>query len=281
MNDLPLRNKHALVYGAAGSLGTAVAAALAKAGATLHLAGRTLSTVEALKEQIEAAGGRAEAAAVDATREIEVKRFVERVAGEAGSIDVSFCLIDYQVVQNRPLAGMAVEDFVRPVTLAMRSHFLTATAAARVMMKQGSGVILSLTATPGGIGYPFTAGFAPACAAIEAFSRTLASEVGPHGVRVVNIRSGGSPDSQVFRQAIARNPLEMEKALRGMENDTMLKRLPLMEDVANTAVFLASEGARSITGVTVDVTAGTTAALNHRVNRVEGREAPLHPPLSP
>jgi len=133
------------------------------------------------------------------------------------------------------------------------------------MMKQRSGVILSLTATPGGIGYPLTAGFAPACSAIESFSRNLALELGTYGVRVVNIRSGGSPDSQVFKQAIERNPKEMEVILRGMENDTMLKKLPLMDEIANTAVFLASDFARSITGVTVDVTGGTTAGLNYRV----------------
>jgi len=57
-----------------------------------------------------------------------------------------------------------------------------------------------------------------------------------------------------------------------MEDDTMLKRLPLMEDIANTAVFLASDLASSITGVTVDVTAGTTAALNHRVPQAGSEE---------
>jgi NAD(P)-dependent dehydrogenase (short-subunit alcohol dehydrogenase family) len=155
----------------------------------------------------------------------------------------------------------------------MRSHFLTATAAGRIMMNQRSGVILSVTAMPGGIGYPYTAGFAPACAALESFSRNLAAELGTYGVRVVNIRSGGSPDSQVFRQAIERNPKEMEAVLRGMENDTMLKRLPLMNEIANTAVFLASDFAKSITGVTIDVTGGTTAGLNYRVGPSSDRGA--------
>jgi len=70
------------------------------------------------------------------------------------------------------------------------------------MAKQKSGVILSLTATPGGIGYPMVGGFGPACCAIEAFSRNLASELGPHGVRVVNLRSAGSHDSRPFREAL-------------------------------------------------------------------------------
>ena len=154
------------------------------------------------------------------------------------------------------------------------ANFLTAAAAGKIMMNQRSGVILSVTATPGGIGYPYTAGFAPACAAIESFSRNLAGELGTYGVRVVNIRSGGSPDSRVFQEAIEHHPKEMETVLRGMENDTMLKKLPPMEDIANTAVFLASDLAKSITGVTIDVTAGTTAGLNYRVGptAIRGKE---------
>jgi enoyl-[acyl-carrier-protein] reductase (NADH) len=134
------------------------------------------------------------------------------------------------------------------------------------MMKQGSGVILFLTATPGGIGYPYTGGFAPACSAVESFSRNLASELGIYGVRVVNMRSGGSPDSRVFKNAIESKREEMEPILRMMEEDTMMKKLPMMADIANLAVFLSSDMAGMITGVTVDVTCGTTAGLNCRVH---------------
>jgi 3-oxoacyl-[acyl-carrier protein] reductase len=132
------------------------------------------------------------------------------------------------------------------------------------MAKQGSGVILSLTATPGGIGYPYTGGFAAACAALESFSRNLAAELGVYGVRVVNMRSGGSPDSRVFKEAIGNRPEIMKSVLQKMEDDTMLKKLPMMEDIANLAVFLCSDLAAKITGVTVDITAGTTAGLNYR-----------------
>jgi NAD(P)-dependent dehydrogenase (short-subunit alcohol dehydrogenase family) len=176
-----------------------------------------------------------------------------------------FNAIGVEVVQNIPLVTMKADDFTRPVTIAMQTHFLTATAAGKVMMKQGSGIILSLTATPGGIGYPYTGGFAPACCAIESFSRNLASELGVYGVRVVNIRSGGSPDSKVFKEAIDSNPKDMEPIIRKMEDDTMLKKLPLMADITNVAVFLSSDLAGMITGVTVDVTGGTTAGLNYRV----------------
>jgi enoyl-[acyl-carrier-protein] reductase (NADH) len=153
---------------------------------------------------------------------------------------------------------------MNPISSIMKSHFLTSTAAGKIMMKQGSGIILSLTATPGGIGYPYTGGFAPACSALESFSRNLASELGVYGVRVVNMRSGGSPDSRVFKNAIESHWDAMEPILRSMEGDTMLKKLPMMADIANLAVFLSSDLAGKITGVTVDVTCGTTAGLNYK-----------------
>jgi 3-oxoacyl-[acyl-carrier protein] reductase len=181
-------------------------------------------------------------------------------------------LLELMLWKAFPLVDMPAGDFVNPVTTILQTRFLTATAAGRVMIKQQSGVILSLTATPGGIGYPYTGGFAAACCAVESFSRNLAAELGVYGIRVVNIRSGGSPDSKVFAEAIANQPGVMAQVLSKMEADTMLKELPLMEDIANTAVFLASAMAGKITGVTIDVIGGTTAGLNYKVERVEANK---------
>jgi NAD(P)-dependent dehydrogenase (short-subunit alcohol dehydrogenase family) len=178
---------------------------------------------------------------------------------------VSFNAIGLNDRQDVPLIEMEIEDFVRPVRIAMETQFITSTAAGRLMKKQGSGVILSLTATPGGIGYPHVGGFGPACCAIEALSTNLASELGPFGVRVVNIRSAGSPDSRVFKEAIDQGGERAKAFIEKIKDDTMLKDLPLMADIANVAVFLASGLASKITGVTVDVTCGTTAALNYKV----------------
>jgi NAD(P)-dependent dehydrogenase (short-subunit alcohol dehydrogenase family) len=260
-----LQNKNAVIYGAGGSIGGAVAKAFAHAGARVFLSGSNLTSVQKAADEIRASGGNAEANQVDALDEKAINSYLDWVKQEAGAVDLSFNAIGLDPVQNIPLIDIAVEDFVRPVAIAMRTQFLTATAAARIMMKQGSGVILSLTATPGGIGYPLTGGFAPACCAMESFSRNLASELGIYGIRVVNIRSGGSPDTKVFKDAIASNPEVMDPIIKSMEADTMLKRLPLMADIANVAVFLSSDLAGKITGVTIDVTAGTTAGLNYRM----------------
>jgi 3-oxoacyl-[acyl-carrier protein] reductase len=261
-----LQNKNAVVYGAGGSLGGAVAKALAKAGANLFLTGRTLGPLEKIATDIRSSGGKANVALVDALDENAIAKHLNEVVQQAGTVDISFNATATHVVQNIPLVEMPVNDFINPITNMMRTRFLTAVAAGKIMMQQGSGVILSLTATPGGIGYPYTGGFAPACTAIETFAQNLGSELGVYGVRVVNMRSGGSPDSQVFKDAIEQNPEAMGTVLNKMKADTMLKKMPLMADIANVAVFLSSDMAFGITGVTVDVTCGTTAALNYRVN---------------
>jgi 3-oxoacyl-[acyl-carrier protein] reductase len=259
-----LTNKNAVIFGAGGSMGGAIAKAFANAGAKVFVTDHRLDNIKKLADEINASGGNAEAAMVDAMDEAAINSYVDKIVQQAGTIDIVFNLIATRSVQNIPLVNMKMADFLLPVNIAMQSHFLTDTAAARVMIKQGSGVILSLTATPGGVAYPGVGGFSAACCAMESLSANLAAEVGPHGVRVVNIRSAGSPDSKVFKDAIAGAPDEMKIILGKMENDTMLKTLPLMNDIANTAVFLASDMAGKITGVTVDVTCGTTAGLNYR-----------------
>ncbi|MGZ3821981.1 MAG: SDR family NAD(P)-dependent oxidoreductase, partial [Mucilaginibacter sp.] len=228
--------------------------------------------IRKVADEILASGGSAEVTLVDALDEKAVNDYIDQIIHSWGAIDISFNAIGVPVIQNIPLLDMPMSDFVRPVTTYMQTHFITATAAGKRMKEKGSGVILSLTATPGGIGYPYTGGFGPSCCAIESFSRTLASELGVYGVRVVNIRSGGSPDSKVFRDAVDNQPNVMKHILRTMEDDTMLKKLPLMADIANAAVFLVSDMAGKITGVTIDVTCGTTAALNYRASSVSRSE---------
>ena len=260
-----LQNKIAVIYGAGGSLGGAVAKALAAAGAMIFLTGRNISSVDEVADEIRSAGGKAETDQVDALDEKTINSHLKKVVEQTGSIDISFNLTATDVIQNIPLVDMSMQDYISPVALMLQTRFLTAKAAGKIMMKQGSGVILSLTATPGGIGYPYTGGFAAACVAIENLSSNLAAELGIYGVRVINLRSGGSPDSKVFKSAIESDPEGMGRVLGKMEADTMLKKLPLMADIANVAVFLSSGLAGKITGVTVDITSGTTAGLNYRV----------------
>lgn len=253
-----LKDKNAVVYGAAGSLGSAIAKAFAKEGARLFLSGRTAQSLEQLANEIMAAGGQASVACVDASDENAVKEYTNSIVEKHTTIDISFNAIATDVVQGVPLYEMEVDDFMRPLQVIMKSQLITAAAAANHMINQGSGVILFLTATPAGIAYPFTGGFGVLCNAIEGFSRNLAAELGTKGVRVACMRSGGSPDSRVFEEAKIKNPDLMKARLKEMEDHTMLKRLPLMNEVASVAVFLASDMARGMTGTSANITCGTT-----------------------
>ena len=137
--SLLLEDKSAVIYGGGGSIGGAVARAFAREGARVFLAGRTAAKLEKVAADIRAAGGAVETAEVDALDGKAVDDHADAVAAEAGGIDVSFNLISHGDVQGTPLAEMSLEDYIQPVVTAVSTTFLTARAAARHMIRQGSG----------------------------------------------------------------------------------------------------------------------------------------------
>ncbi len=182
-DEMLLENKVAVIYGAGGSIGGAVARAFAREGDKVFLAGRTQAKLDAVAAAIRAQGGGADTAVLDALDAQAVAVYIDGVVAQAGTIDLSFNLISYGDVQQ-PLAEIAVEDFLRPITTAVRTHFLTTHAAARHMIRQGSGVILAF----GGGGpqtRPNLGGFKIALDALAGLRRQWACELGPHGIRVV------------------------------------------------------------------------------------------------
>ncbi len=248
-----LDDKSAVIYGGGGSIGGAVARAFAREGAKVFLAGRTRATLEEVAESIRAAGGSVETAEVDALDEQAVDRHADAVAAEAGGIDISFNLITHPHTHGIPLVEMAVDDFMAPVETAARTTFLTTRAAARHMIPRRSGVILAFGG-PGDRSAPirdyYLGGTQVAFDAIETIRRQLAVELGPHGVRVVTLASGGVPESlpEGFegRQAI----VEL------IEGQSLLGRAATLEDVGNAAAFAASDWARAMTAAIVNVSAG-------------------------
>jgi 3-oxoacyl-[acyl-carrier protein] reductase len=255
-----LEGENAVIYGAGGAVGGAVARAFAREGAMVFLAGRTQAKLDKVAEEIHAAGGVAEAAQVDALDEQAVDRYVDGVAQRAGSIDISFNLISYADLQGTPLAQMRLEDFERPVITAVRTQFLTSRAAARHMIGQGSGVILTFGGaggrdpirdyTSGGF-QVYLGGFQVALGALDVLRRQLAVELGPHGIRVVTLHSGGVPETtcEDWREAITQSFIDT----------SMLKRVETLEDVGNVAAFAASDLARTMTATALNITCGRVA----------------------
>ncbi|QUQ64885.1 SDR family NAD(P)-dependent oxidoreductase [Kutzneria sp. CA-103260] len=250
-----LAGKNAIVYGAAGGIGTAMSTAFAREGAKVHLTGRTAQTLDALADKIRADGGRAETAVVDALDEQAVDNHADAVAKNDGSVDISVCVIDIADHQGTPLAEMALADFERPIHNAVRSTFLTARAAARHMIRQRSGVILTFGGDGGGepmrdysIG-----GLQVALNAVDFLRRQLAAELGRHGVRVLGLHTGGIAEGLPADLKAAPAITEMLVA------KTMLKRAATFADVGNVAVFAASDLAASMTSTSLNITCGAVS----------------------
>jgi NAD(P)-dependent dehydrogenase (short-subunit alcohol dehydrogenase family) len=258
-----LSGKNAVVYGAAGAMGGAIARAFAKEGAAVFLAGRNSDRVQAVAREITDGGGQAHAAGVDALDRAAVEKHLGEVVRQHGGVDISFNLIGLGGRQGDPLTAMNVDTFSEAIVTAMRTHYLTATAAARHMAQRRSGVILALTAQVARKPYVASGGFGVACAAIEGLWRQLAVELGPSGIRLVTIRSSGSPDAPGVRDAVAEHARAAGVSREAFEariaEKTMLRRMPLMAEIANTAVLVASDRASALTAAVVNATCGEIA----------------------
>jgi NAD(P)-dependent dehydrogenase (short-subunit alcohol dehydrogenase family) len=260
-----LEHKNAVIHGGGGAIGGAVARAFAREGARVFLAGRTFAKLEQVAEDIVAAGGAAEIEQVDAFDEQSVARHADAVAAQAGRIDIAFNAIGIMHVQGSPFADLSFEDYAHPIVAYTRTNFLTAKAVSRHMVRQGSGVILTLS-TPGarisGTGF---LGNGVASAAIEAFSRILAGELGASGIRVVCLRPDAIPEAvatshsgEVFGRIAERAGTTVADMLAGRaQAATLLKRLPTLAQVADVAAFVASERAGAMTGTVANLTCGS------------------------
>lgn len=251
-----LEGKSAVVYGAGGAIGAAVAKAFAAEGARVALTGRSAERLEAVLAEISQAGGHAEVAVVDAHERDAVEEHLARV----GRVDISFNAVGLGYVIGEPLIEANVDDFATSVQRAMRTHFVTATAAGRRMAAAGSGVILTITATPARVPLPNEGSLGVVGAAIEALCRQLAVDLGPQGVRVICLRSAGSPDApgvdyamtvSAERAGISRQAFEDQLA-----EQTLLKRLPRLAEVGAAAALMASDHASAVTATVANVTCG-------------------------
>jgi 3-oxoacyl-[acyl-carrier protein] reductase len=260
-----LQDKNAVIYGGGGAIGGAVARAFAREGATVFLAGRTRAKLDRVAGDISAAGGAVEVAEVDALNEQAVNEHADAVAAQAGGIDVTLNAVGIVHDQGTPFLELSLEDYEQPIGAFTRTNFVTARAVARHMVRKGSGVILTLS-TPGSrmTGQGFL-GYGVTCGAVETFSRILAGELGPSGVRVVCLRPHAIPEAvetsytrEVFGGFAERAGITVDALLaERMEAGTLLGRLPTLAEVAEFATFVASDRAGAMTGAIANLTCGS------------------------
>ena len=255
-----LKDKVAVIYGAGGAIGGAVARAFATEGANVFLTGRRLAPVEVVAREVASAGGSAEAAEVDALDEQAVDKHLQSVIDQAGRVDISFNAVgipDAKIL-GVPLIELDAGQFSLPITTYAMSYFLTARMAARRMVANKSGVIMTVTALHSRTGIPLVGGYGPAMAAKEALTRDLSAELAPHGIRVVGLRPHGIPETGTMRAEIRAKTsgLTWEQFTGYFASTTHTRRVMALGEVANMAAFMASDRASGMTGTTVNLSMG-------------------------
>jgi len=260
-----LEDKVVVIYGAGGAIGGAVARAFAREGARLFLTGRRRAPVEAVANEIQSAGGSAEATEVDALDEQAVDKHLQSVIDQAGRVDISFNAVGIPNAKalGVPLVELNLEQFSLPITSYTTSYFLTARLAARRMVPNKSGVIMTVTALPGRTGTALNGGYGSAQAAKEALTRDLSTELAPQGIRVVSLRPHGMPETktmkEVFELKASRAGMTWEQFQTFLANWSHPRRVMMLEEVASMAAFVASDKASGMTGTTVNLTMGGVA----------------------
>jgi NAD(P)-dependent dehydrogenase (short-subunit alcohol dehydrogenase family) len=235
---------------------------LCASGAKLFLTGRHLAPVEAVAKDVVSAGGSAEAAEVDALDEQAVDKHLQSVIDKAGRVDISFNAIGIPNPKLRvPLVELDVEQFSLPIATYTRSYFLTACLAARRMVANRSGVIMTVTSIPSRTGIPLVGGGGPAMAAVEALTRGLSAELAPQGIRVVGLQPQGMPETgrimESFELYAKASGMTWERFHELSAGRTHTRRLSTLAEMANVAVFMASDQAGGMTGTVVNLSMGS------------------------
>ena len=241
-----LSGKIALVTGASQGIGKACALELAKAGATVALAARSIDKLEAVAAEIVAAGGAAKVFALDVTSEESIKACAKAVLAEFGTVHV---LVNNAGITKDGLAlRMRLADFEDVLRANLTGSFLLTQAVIQSMMKARWGRVINITSVVGETGAAGQANYASSKAGLIGLTKSLAREFASRGITVNAIAPGfiETPMTDVLTEA--------QKA--AILTQVPLARYGAVDDIAAAVGFLASEGAGYITGHTLDVNGG-------------------------
>lgn len=250
--QLSLAGRVAIVTGSSAGIGRAVALELAAAGAAVAVNARAADRAGAVVEEIQAAGGRAAAIAVDLLAPKSAGELVERTIAELGGVDILVNNAGHGMIA--PSLELSQADWQRTLDLMLTAPFLCSQAAARHMVSSGGGVIINVSSVLGHVGMARRAAYASAKAGLAGLTRTLAVEWAPLGIRVVSV------DPAYVATEFVQNSMRSDGFdASAIERRTPLGRLGQPEEVARVVGFLASDAASYITGSALPVDGGWLA----------------------
>lgn len=244
-----LDGRVALVTGGADGLGRRIAECFCSEGAAVVVADINPVGAREVAARLSAQGGRAVAATVDVTSEDEVDEMVATCVREFGRLDA--IVNNAGVVRDATLRNMTLADFRLVIDVHLQGVWLGTRAAAAVMREQGSGTIINMSSISGKVGNPGQTNYSAAKAGIVGLTKAAAKELGRFGIRVNAIQPG------LIRTAMTNSMRPDVLAQRLAE--VPLGRIGEPDDVANVALFLASDLSSYITGAVVEVSGGRHA----------------------
>lgn len=248
----PLADRVALVTGGGTGIGAAIARRLAQEGARVVICGRRREPLEAVVETIRASGGEAHAVPTDLIDPQNVTALVDDTATRHGRLDVLVNNAVQMVIQ--PVAEMTVEQWRQSLGVGLEAVFVAVKAALPWMAAAGRGAIVNISSLAAHMSDAGLGGYSAAKAGLESFTRAVAIEAAPDGVRVNSLCLGMIATEQG-------NAAFDAKARAAMESIIPLGRFGKPEEIASCALFLASDEAAFVTGTTLTADGGQSASL--------------------
>jgi len=246
---MDLSGKVAIVTGSSRGIGKAIALKLADAGASVVVTGH-IEDAEPVAAEIRARGRQSLAVKASVTSAADIEKLVEATLSTFGRVDI--LVNNAGITRDQLVLKMSEDDWDAVLDTNLKSVFLCTRAVLRPMLKQRWGRIINISSVIGLIGNPGQANYAASKAGIIGFTKSIAKEVGSRGI-TANVIAPGFIETK------------MTQAMNEAQRQELLKRIPVgslgtPEDVAEAAAFLASEGARYITGQVLGVDGGMGGA---------------------